>query len=97
MLRSHVRNDNEFQTHLWEEGERLVEHAKSFTATVARAHVAAEARNEEIYEESCHFERGHLERQRGFEVGVAKGAAAAGIEFQFSSLSRGSSFSSASY
>src|SRR5215216_70540 len=63
---------------LREEEERLVEHAKSLTAAVATAHVATEARNEEIYKESRRFERGCLERQRAFEVSIAKGATAAG-------------------
>ena len=81
---------------LWEEEERLVEHAKSLTAAVAAAHVTAEARNQEIYKESCRFERGHLERQRAFEVSVAEGAEAADTVLQLSSSSVGSS-SSASY
>jgi hypothetical protein len=81
---------------LREEEERLVEHAKRLTTAVAAAEAAAVARNAEIYEESCRFERDRLERQRAFELGVAKGAAAAGAGFHFSSSSVGSS-SSASY
>ena len=76
--------------------ERLVEHAKSLTAAMAVAHAASEARNQEIYEENHRFERGRLERQRAFEVSVAKGAAAPGTVLQLSSSSVGSS-SSASY
>ena len=60
------------------EEERLVEHAKSLITTVAMAHAASEARNQEIYEENHRFERGRLERQRAFEVSVAEGAATAG-------------------
>ena len=37
---------------LREEEERLVEHAKSFTAAVAMTHATLEARNQEIYEEN---------------------------------------------
>ena len=48
---------------LREEEERLVEHAKSLTAAVATAHADAEARNQEIYEQSGCFERDRLERQ----------------------------------
>ena len=81
---------------LWEEEERLLEHAKSLTATVAAAHAASEARNHEIYEENYRFERGRLERQRAFEVSVAEVAAAAGTVLQLSNSSVGSS-SSASY
>jgi hypothetical protein len=81
---------------LWEEEERLVEHAKCLTAAVAIAEAAAVARNAEIYKESCRFERDHLERQRAFELAIDKGAAAAGTGFCFSSSSVGSS-SSASY
>ena len=58
--------------------ERLVEHAKSLTASVATAHADAEARTQEIYEQSGRFERGRLEWQRAFEVSVAEGAVAAG-------------------
>jgi len=81
---------------LREEEERLVEHARSLTAAVAAAHADIEARNQEIYEENHHFERGRLERQRAFEVSVAEGVAAAGTILQLSSSSVGSS-SSASY
>ena len=38
-----------------EEEERLVEHAKSLTAAMATAHADAEARNQEIYEQSDRF------------------------------------------
>jgi hypothetical protein len=78
------------------EEECLVEHAKSLTAAVAAAHTDAEARNQEIYEQSRRFERGHLEWQMAFELGVDKGATATGAGFHFSSWSVGSS-SSASY
>ena len=78
------------------EEERLVEHAKSLTAAVDAAHATSEARNQEIYEENHHFERGRLQRQRAFEVSIAEGAAAAGTVLQLSSSSVGSS-SSASY
>ena len=81
---------------LWEEEERLIKHAKSLTAAVAAAHVNAEARNQEIYQQSGRFERGRLERQRVFEVSIVEGAAAASTILQLSSLSVGSS-SSASY
>ena len=47
---------------LREEEERLIEHAMSLTSAVAVAHAASEARNQEIYKENHHFERGHLER-----------------------------------
>ena len=40
---------------LREEAERLVEHAKSRTTTVAMAHAASQARNQEICEENHHF------------------------------------------
>ena len=76
---------------LREEQERLVEHTKSLTAAVAAAHADTEARNQEIYEQSCRFEMGHLERQRAFEVSVAEGVAAAGTVLQLSSSSVGSS------
>ena len=46
---------------LREEEERLVEHVKSLTAAVAAAHADAEARNQEIYEQSGRFERDRLE------------------------------------
>ena len=82
---------------LREEEERLVEHAKSLTAAVAAAHADAEARNQEIYEQSGRFERDRLERQWAFELAsVAERAAAAGTVLQLSSSSVGSS-SSASY
>ena len=60
------------------------------------AHAASEARNQEIYKENHRFERGHLERQRVFEVSMAEAVAAAGTVLQLSSSSVGSS-SSASY
>ena len=53
---------------LWEEEERLVEHAKSLTATVTTAHANAEARDQEIYDQSGRFERDRLERQWAFEL-----------------------------
>ena len=81
---------------LREEEERLVEHAKSFTAAVAMTHATLEARNQEIYEENHCFKRGHLERQRAFEVSVAEAATAAGTVLRLPSSSVGSS-SSASY
>ena len=59
---------------LREEEECLVEHVKSLTAVVAMAHAASEARNREIYKENHRFERGHLERQRVFEVSVIEAA-----------------------
>ena len=79
---------------LWEEEERLVEHAKSLTTAVAAAHVDAEARNQEIYEQSGRFERVRLERQRAFEVSVTEGATSGGTVLQLSSSSVGSSSSS---
>ena len=83
---------------LQEEEERLVEHAKSLTAAVAAAHADAEARNQEIYEQSVRFERDRLERQWAFDLAsVAECAAAVGNVLHFSSLSVGSSSSSASY
>ena len=81
---------------LWEEEERLVEHAKSLTATVAAAHASSEARNWKIYEENYRFKRGRLERQRVSEVSVAEAATAAGTVLRLPSSSAGSS-SSASY
>ena len=81
---------------LWQEEERLVEHAKILTAAVAAAHATSEARNQEIYEENHRFERGRLERQRAFEVSGAEAAAAAGTVLRLPSSSVGSS-SSASY
>ena len=80
---------------LREEEEHLVEHAKSLTATVAATHAASEVRNQEIYEENHHFERGCLERQRAFEASVAEAALAAGTALRLPSSSVGSS--SASY
>ena len=83
---------------LWEEEEHLVEHAKSLTAAVAAAHVDAEARNQEIYEQSGRFERDRLGRQRAFELAsVAERVAVPGTVLHFSSSSVGSSSSSASY
>ena len=79
---------------LREKEERLVEHAKSHTTAVAATHTNAEARNQEIYEQSDHFEKGHPEWQRAFEVSVVEGAAAAGTVLQLSSSSVGSSSSS---
>ena len=81
---------------LREEEERLVEHAKSLTTTVSAARAASEARNQEIYGENHHFERGRLERQRALEVSVAEDALAAGTALRLPSSSVGSS-SSASY
>ena len=68
----------------------------SLTAAVTAAHTTSEARNQEIYEENHRFERGHLERQRAFEVSVAEASTAAGTVLRSPSLSVGSS-SSASY
>ena len=83
---------------LREEEERLVEHAKSLTAAMAAAHADAEARNQEIYEQSGRFERDRLERQWAFKLAsVAERVAAAGTVLHFSSSSVGSSSSSASY
>ena len=81
---------------LWEEEERLVEHAKSLTAAMAAAHAASEARNQGIYEENHRFMRGRLERLRAFEASVAEAALAAGTALRVPSSSVGSS-SSASY
>ena len=81
---------------LGEDEELLVKHAKRLTTTVATAEAATVARNVKIYEDTRCFERDRLERQRVFELGVAKGAAAAGAGFCFSSSSVGS-FSLASY
>ena len=50
------------------EEECLVEHAKRLTATVPAAHADAEARNQEIYEQSGRFERDRLEQQWVFEL-----------------------------
>ena len=83
---------------LREEEERLVEHAKSLTAVVAAAHVDAEARNQEIYEQSSSFERDRLEWQWAFELAsVVERAIAAGTILHLSISSVGSSASSASY
>ena len=83
---------------LWEEKERLVEHAKSLTAVVAAAHADAKARNQEIYEQSGRFERDRLERQWAFELpSVAERAAMACTVLHLSSSSVGSSSSSTSY
>ena len=80
---------------LREEEECLVGHAKRLTAAVAMAQAASEARNQEIYEENHHFERGRLERHRAFEVSVAEAATAAGTVLRFPSSSMGcSSFAS---
>ncbi len=76
---------------LREEEERLVEHAKSLTAAVAAAHADAEVRNQEIYEQSRRFERRRLERQRAFEVSIAKAATAASTVLWLPSSSVGSS------
>ena len=82
---------------LREEEEHLVEHGKSLTAAVAAAHADTEARNQEIYEQSSHFERDRLERQWAFKLAsIAERAAASGTVLHFSGLSEGSS-SSASY
>ena len=67
------------------------EHAKSLTAAMAAAHAALEARNQEIYEENHRFKRGHLERQRAFEVSVAEAATAAGTILRLPSPSVGTS------
>ena len=81
---------------LREEEERLVEHAKSLTAAVAVAHTDAEARNQEIYEQSGRFERDRLERQWVFELAsIVERATAAGTVLHLSSSLVGSS--SASY
>ena len=62
------------------------------------AHANAEARNQEIYEQSGRFERDRLERQWAFElVSVAERTAATGTVFHLSSSSIGSASSSASY
>ena len=82
---------------LREDEECLVEHAKSLTAAVAVAHAASEVRNQEIYEENHHFERGRLERQRAFGASVAEAATAVGTVLRLPSSSVGSSSSSASY
>ena len=83
---------------LWEEEEHLVEHAKSLTAAVAGARADAEARNQEIYEQSGRFERDHLERQWAFELAsFAEHAKVAGTVLHFSGSSVGSSSSSASH
>ena len=83
---------------LWDEEERLVEHAKSLTAVVASAHADAEARNQEIYKQSSRSERDRLERQWAFELAsVTERAAAAATVLHLSSSSVGSSSSSASY
>ena len=82
---------------LREKEERLIEHAKSLTTAMAVAHANAEARNQEIYEQSSRFGRGRLERQRVFEmVSIVERATAAGTVLQLSSSSVGSS-SSCSY
>nr|XP_020170915.1 tol-Pal system protein TolA-like [Aegilops tauschii subsp. strangulata] len=76
-----IEERQEEELHVAEvEEERLVEHAKSLTTTVVTAHAPAEARNEEIYQESRGFERGRLGRQRAFELSVAKGASSADQE-----------------
>ena len=83
---------------LREEEERLVEHAKSLTAAMAVAHADAEARDQEIYEQSGRFERDRLEQQWAFELAsVAERAAAAGTVLHLSNSTVGSSYSSASY
>ena len=79
---------------LREEEECLIEHTKSLTATVAAAHAASEARNQEIYEENHCFERGRLERQRAFEVSVAEAATTAGTVLRLLSSLVGSSCAS---
>ena len=81
---------------LWEEEERLIEHAKSLTAAVAAAHAASEARNQESYEKNHRFERGRLERQRAFVVSVAEAATTAGTVLRLPSSSVGSSSSASS-
>ena len=83
---------------LREEEQHLVEPAKSLTADVAAEHADAEARNQEIYEQSGRFERDRLERQWAFELAsVAERAAVAGTVLHLSSSSVGSSSSSTSY
>ena len=47
----------------------------------------AEAGNQEIYKQSDRFERGRLERQRAFEVSIAKRAVAAGFGGPYDYLS----------
>ena len=83
---------------LREEEERLVEHAKSLTAAVAAAHTDAEARNQEIYEQSGCFKRDRLERQWAFELETfAEAETTTGTVLHFSGSSVGSSSSSASH
>ena len=83
---------------LREEEERLIEHAKSLTVAMAATHANAEARNQEIYEQSGRFERDRLERQWAFELAsFAERAEAAATVLHFFGLSVGSSSSSASY
>ena len=83
---------------LREEEERLVEHEKCLTAAVAAAHAGAEARNQELYEQSGRFERDRLERQWSFKLAsIAESATVAGTLLHFSSSSVGSSSSSASH
>ena len=94
--RTCVRDLARYTEFLWEEEERLVEHAKSLTAAVAATYAASEAGNQEIYEENHCLERGRLERQRAFEVSVTEAAAVADTVLQLSSSSVGSS-SSTSY
>ena len=74
-----------------EEEEHLVEHAKSLTIAMAAAHATSEATNQEIYGENHRFERDLLERQRAFEVSVAKAATTAGNVLRLPSSSVGSS------
>ena len=65
---------------------------------MAAAHADAEARNQEIYEQSGCFERDRLERQWVFELEIfVERAKAAGPVLHFSGSSVGSSSSSASY
>ena len=83
---------------MWDEEERLVEHAKSLTAAMAATHADVEVRNQEIYAQSGSFERDRPERLWAFELAsVTERAAAAGTELHFSSSSVGSSSSSTSY
>jgi phage shock protein A len=78
---------------LQEEEECLVKHAKRLSAAMASAETTAVALNAELYAESRRFEQ---ERQRAYELGVAKAAASARTVLHCSSSSVDSSFS-ASY
>ena len=79
---------------LREEEERLIKNPKSLTTAVATADADAEARNQEIYEQSGRFERDRLERQWAFELAsVVECAAAAGTVLHLSISLVGSSSS----